>query len=353
MPSADFMQSVLSSESAQEARGELVEEPLPVEEPEQEEGDGDEQPAEEEAEGGGEEQPAEDDAGDDEAEAEEEAETLDEDSSAEVGEEFYLRRYRTREDAERAMDEHIRFAQEKAQEAAEMREMVAFLQGEREARSSSGEQPFEEWAGERLSVDPERGLKDALEVSIRENDGSYVFGYLDQWEATAEENGDTRGMLDARTHRLRLEEQLERAAQQQPPAPERDYGRIQNSVAMAYQTAREDFDDMEEGSPVFTGAVNAIRSDEALHGMLQSGDVMQVHRAIVIGRERYLAEVRARQPRRASRASQEEVGRAKVAGRVSTGNGTDPARPTASEWTPEEQSILDGAAAFGLKLRGE
>lgn len=349
MPSKEFMQEILT-------RGQVNDEPPSLEEPDEQPSD---EPADEvvEAEPEQAEQEAEGDPDADREAEEGEEPGADDDGEAEEEpqaheDEFYVSRYKTREEAERGIEETRRFGQENRKarveaerENEELRRRVAFLEGRDSARGGEeegGDGSFEDWADQHIETNPEQGMREAIQASIQSNDPSYAYAYTDRWAATDQYQASVwRNRLETMVFQAQHGEVA--AEPEEPVAPQ---GRE------VQDTAWRDFAEIhpEANDPAARAEIARILvADERWLGVARSGDPDLVPLAFEHAWAVYTSTRNG--PRRLRKADAEQVEREKRAATLTSGDGAPQRRSSSPDLTDEEQSILAGAERLGLKRR--
>jgi hypothetical protein len=327
---------------------EEIEEPEAEVEPEVEpeveaQGDpGDEQPPEPD-----EELAPEDPEQDDQGEPEEE-ETPEEgddqpDPSAEAHEdEFYLGRYKSREEAEKGWLEKEQFISRQGDELAQLRqemaEMRGYVQGATQRPAVEGE--FEQWAEQHIVVgDGWGGAHEALDAALQSGDPSYVDGYIEVWKE--------HDPFEAARFRTMVDNQIAQAqqvaqAQNQPPPPQA----VLNGVWLSMADEYEDLRDPEVAAQV--GAV--LKSNAALRGAATSGNPDVIRDAIAMARDGVRlqgARPGNGTPRKVKSSDAERTAQAKLDASVTTGDSAPDRSGSTPEVPPELQDMM------GAIQRGE
>jgi hypothetical protein len=347
------MQGILNSPEAQAARGEApmteiddeapdsavveqeVEEEIPdfpdEDEEADEEGEAEDESADEEAEE--DEQPPDDEEG----EAEEEPDALQE-------EEFYLARYRTKEEGERALREHYLYGQEKARLAAEWeREAVEWKARAEERERRSAPAQYETWLEQQMETDPEAGVYTAIQWAIDANDPSYLTDYTDRWG-----QDDPYRAATVRLDAMQALYQAQ-AQQAQPQAQPQPQNEMESNAAqlLAYQEAIEE---RPEIANTLGEVSDTLKSNPSLLRAWASDDPAWAKQALF---DAYKISTASRGPRKIRKSDMEQVARDKRAATVATGDGAPERRPSSPELTAMEESILAGADMLGLKRRDQ
>lgn len=357
MPSEKFMQEVLASDSARFARGEVAE-PLEAEEVEDE--DQPEDPAEEE-----EAPESEADADGEDADPEEEVvDELPDDDDPDADEEpeppqptdeLIFGRYRTMEEAERGLEETRRAFHERSQRAAEaererdeLKQQLAYHQGQLASRSG-GEEEFDTWADARIERNPEQGMIDAIQVSRETDDQSYAYAYTDRWAASDPYQAAIwRNRLETAVFQTQRQSQGQDGAE--PQSEENGVSPVQQAINDTWSSLTEEYPDFKNDDTA-AGIAQAIRTDAELREWALSGDPRIVRVAFLSARKVYRTTKAT--PRKVRAADAAQVARDKRAATVPTGDGAPQRRPSSPVMSAEEESILAGADKLGLKRRSE
>ena len=347
MPSEAFMKSVLSSDQARLSRGEVIteeqeEQVVPSEEDVEEEAPDQEEDVDTDA-GDDEGADADEDLGEEPGD-DEEGESEDE---PEAEQEFYLGRFKTREDAEKGWEETNRYAMTNAKRAAEqekriseLEQFVAYMQ--QQSVNGTDDSGFEEWADERIEADPERGMIEAIQASVESGDQSYAYAYCDRW-------AETDPYL-ASVWRNQLQNDVfaaQRAEQPQPQAEEQGARDVIDQVWRELALEYSDINDPEARHQI----VQIITHTPHLDGAIRSADPSRVRDGFLSARHAY--SLRRNGPRRVRSSDAEQVAQAKRRATVATGDGAPQRRPSNPEFTAMEESILAGADRLGLKRRDQ
>ena len=285
---------------------------------------------------------------DPEAEAEEEGGEAAEEpvATAPHEDEFYLGRYKSREEAERGWLEKEQMISRQGDELAEMRQAMAELQGyvQGATQRPAQEGEFEAWAEGHITVgNGWGGAHEALDAALQSGDPSYVDGYIEVWkEHDPFEAARFRTMVDTQIA------QAQQAAQQQsqPPPPQS----VLNGVWLAMADEDPDLRDPEIAAQV--GAV--LKGNAALRGAATSGNPDVIRDAIAMARDGVRlqgARPASGTPRKVKSSDAERTAQAKLDASVTTGdsspdrgNGSTPEVP--AELQDMVQRIAAGEAGF-------
>ena len=289
----------------------------PEEEPE-EEGEGepeaeeDEPPEEEAAEGEGE--PAEPVAAHEEEESD-----------------FYLGRYKTREEAERGWLEKEQMISRQGDELHRVQQEMAELRGFVQGQQQSDPGDFEAWAEAKLEGgDAWGGASEALDAALSSGDPVYVDAYIEQWkEVDPFEAARFRTMVDTQIAQAQAQAQQ---ASQPPPAQE-----VINSAWLEVAETDPDLRD-----PEFAAAVGGLlKGNPALRAAALSGDPELVRSSIAIARDGVRMQSarpgKTGTPRKVRSSDAEQLRKDKLDASVTTGD-SSPERGNGS--TPEVPAEL-------------
>lgn len=343
MPSEEFMERVLTTgrnepkdewdvdpeaveaEVTDEVTDELDEAAPEIDLTEDEQPEEPSEPEEEQPDQDAEREPEEEEApetGDDEAEP----------PSAVHEDEFYLGRYKSREEAEKGWLEKEQFISRQGDELAQLRqemaEMRGYVQGATQRPAAEGE--FEAWAESHITVgDGWGGAHEALDAALQSGDPSYVDGYIEVWKE--------HDPFEAARFRTMVDTQIAQAQQvaqqaQQPPAPQA----VLNGVWLSMAEEDPDFRDPEIAAQI--GAV--LKGNAALHAAATSGVPDVIRDAIAMARDgvrMQSARPGNGTPRRVKSSDAERTAQAKLDASVTTGD-SSPDRGSGS--TPEVPAEL-------------
>ena len=348
MPSEEFMSRVLSTGRNDEIVEEEVEEVEPLDLAGVEEAAAEGEAEVEEEEEAPSEEAEEDDEEDEEApegEAEEEGEeaTAEAEAAALHEDEFYLGRYKNREEAERGWLEKEQFISRQGDELQQLRqemaEMRGYVQGS-QRQSEPGE--FEAWAEENVvSGNGWGGAHEALDAALQSGDPSYVDGYVEVWkEHDPFEAARFRTMVDTQIA------QAQQVAQQssQPPPPQA----VLNGVWLSMAEEDDGLRDPEVAAQV--GA--ALKANAALRGAATSGNPEAIRDAIRVARDGVRMQsarpAGSGTPRRVKSSDAERTAQAKLDASVTTGDSApDRGNGSTPDVPPELQDMM------GAIQRGE
>lgn len=344
MPSRDFMERVLNTGRNEEIEEEdvaldQVEEETPANDESPETAEEDTPPDSEVSE----EPEAEEDGEPEEEEADQPEEEDGAEATAAHEDDFYLGRYKNREEAEKGWLEKEGMISRQGEELAQLRQQQAEMQGyltalqQQQSQSAPGE--FEAWAEQQFeSGNAWGGANEALDAALSTGDPAYVDSYVEQWkEHDPFEAARFRTMVDNQI----AEAQREAQRVSQPPPPQQ----ILNAVWV--EMAGEDPD---LANPEIAKEVGAIlRDNVALRGAATSGYPDAIRDAISVARDRYKvqgARTQGGTPRKVRSSDAERTAQAKLDATVTTGD-SSPERGNGStpEVAPELQEMVQRITA--------
>ena len=332
MPSKEFMERVLGTGSAEE-----VEEPQTLDEtPEVSE-----ETAVEDSVATEEEEPLEEGEGPEEADEqppEEEEEQAEQEDTTEAAqeEEFYLGRYKNRDEAEKGWLEKEAMISRQGDELQQMRQTMAEMQGYMAAiqQQPAVEGEFEAWAEQHITGgNAWGGAEEALDAALSSGDPIFVDAYIESWKE--------HDPFEAARFRTMVDNQIaaaQRVAQQEyaPPPPQQ----ILNHVWLEMASEDADLADPEIAKVVGT----ILRNNVALKGAATSGDPDAVRNAISVARDGYRMHARTADsgtPRKVKSSDAERTAKDKLDATVTTGD-SSPERGNGStpEVPPELQEMM-------------
>ena len=342
MPSRDFVERMLTT-GQNEPLEELEEEPLTEDETSEvtdeataEESEAVEEP-EEEAQGEPEE---------DEDEPSEEEETPPSEA-VEQEDEFYLGRYKTREDAEAGWIEKEGMISRQGTELQELRERQAQVEGYLQAMQAQQQgEPgdFEEWADAQFEQgNAWGGAEEVLDTALRTGEAIYVDAYIESWKE--------HDPFEAARFRTMVDNQI--AAAQQQAYQERQPPPLQESINAAWLEVAATDPDLKDPE-IAKGVGTILRNNPALRASALSGDPELLRSAIAIARDGYKIQARtgtAGTPRKVRSSDAEQLRKDKLDATVTTGD-SSPERGNGStpEVPPELQEMVQriqaGEAGF-------
>lgn len=229
-----------------------------------------------------EEEPDEEPEGEPEAEEEDEpqAEAAEEEGEPSEPEEqeddFYLGRYKTREEAERGWLEKEQMISRQGDELAQMRERMSQFEGYLAGQAQQGDPgDFEAWAEAKIEGgDAWGGASEALDAALQSGDPVYVDAYYEQWkEIDPAEATRFRVMVDNQIAAAQAQ-----AQQAMAPVP------AQEVINSAWLEVAETDPDLRD--PEFAAAVGGLlKGNPALRAAALSGDPELVRSSIAIARD--------------------------------------------------------------------
>lgn len=345
MPSEEFMERVLTTGRNDEIVEDEVEEVEAtetedaVEEEELAPAETDEEPEED---GEGEPEADDDDQGEEEHPSAE-AEPVEEADDAAHEDDFYLGRYKNREEAERGWLEKEQMISQQGSELAELRremaELTGYVQGATQAQPQGD---FDEWAD--AYIEAGQGIVGAMEAqdaALTQGDRSYVDAYVERWK-------DHEPFEAARfIHNFDLVALSAAQAQQEqnrPPAPQA----VLNGVWLSMADEDPDLRDPEIAAQV--GAV--LKGNAALRGAATSGVPDVIRDAIAMARDGVRMQsarpAKGGTPRKVKSSDAERTAQAKLDASVTTGDSApDRGNGSTPDVPPELQDMM------GAIQRGE
>jgi hypothetical protein len=350
MPSREFVERVLSTGQADDVEEEVIDDAAGEVQADEEggsegdeaevvaeEADDSEEPEEEELE------PADAPEGDEEEEslpAEEDQEPEEaEEPSAEQGDEFYLGRYKTREEAEKGWRENEKFISQQGEQIHQMEQRMAQYEGylaALNARTDSSEPgEFEEWANGFFEAgQPHAGWQEVVEAYQQTGDEDYLDAYVEVWkEHDPYEASRMRNLLDTAAA-INRQQRLDSM-----PAPPS----VQDVVNESWvEVAQTDPDLRDEEFAKGVGQI--LKNVPALRAAALSGDPDQVKSAISVARDGYRmqsARTGNGTPRKVKKGDAERLQQDKLAATVTTGDSApERGRASTPEVPPELQEMM-------------